>query len=565
MSSADALKSGFQLRTVIDPPKVRERLRLEHGPAAGSLALLAMQLSDIDADQIDCKAEIHRLQSEIHRLQSHIIFLRNQERHLDEYKMCLRSLRSPVRKLPDEIMLWIFDLTCNMNYITSRKLRLIPALAISNVCLHWRDLAQSFPQLWSRVYITLPRAPGHLTCLPILKLFLNYSQQYPLTLEVGNTRVAVVPEYWLAVCVLLRTQYLRWQKVSLPRDPALTRELLTEDSLEYPLLTTLDFQKFDGPFSNGMIPNHLFPKLQSLSFCYFHAPPMTESRNRNVVWTNLTTLDIRLSVELGFLRMCSHLRELHLRQSYPAVRPTVPSVIAPSVRTLSLSCWSESRMTTPTFLEICLASFTFPSLRSLFIMNRGSRYRHDYSWSKNAMNDFISRSSFDLTTLHIESCPITDFELIDLLCQLPSLVHLVVVDSKVANDMPSPITPRLVQKLHAFCPSSGSRSSSVIPMSRRLQSLSFTFNGSDDKKISFDDRAFVDMIFSRWFPEKYANVYGLRRSSSDALEDGIACLRSVVMRFTKRNVPKKIYQPLKYLEAEGLRVAIVVKGSFLDL
>ncbi|GAV99726.1 hypothetical protein LENED_001204 [Lentinula edodes] len=132
MSLTNTLEPILRLRTIVDFPKVRERLRLEHGPAAQSPELLATQLHNVEADQIDCDAEVHRLQSEIHHLQSHIAFLQNQQHHLADYKVCLHSLKSPIRRLPSEIMLLIFDFACDMNYIASNSLRTIPALALKN-------------------------------------------------------------------------------------------------------------------------------------------------------------------------------------------------------------------------------------------------------------------------------------------------------------------------------------------------------------------------------------------------------------------------------------------------
>ncbi|KAE9404458.1 hypothetical protein BT96DRAFT_916809 [Gymnopus androsaceus JB14] len=164
------------------------------------------------------------------------------------------------------------------------------------------------------------------------------------------------------------------------------------------------------------------------------------------------------------------------------------------------------------------------------------------------VNDFISRSSFYLTTLSIKFIPIPDSDLIDLLGRLPSLQHLTVVDSNITS--PRPITSLLVQSLHAI-----PRTSSVTVFSvlvKRLQSLSLT-SCSDG---GFCDQDFVDMVSSRWFLDGY-------RSPSDPMNSngGMACLRSVVMRFTKRVVDEEVYRPLKYLEQEGMRVVVVGQSS----
>ncbi|KAE9404491.1 hypothetical protein BT96DRAFT_786882, partial [Gymnopus androsaceus JB14] len=105
-------------------------------------------LADVDKDLDDCD-------SEISRLQSHIIFLQNHRQRLEEYRGCWEPLRSPIRRQPNEIILRVFDLVCDMNELTSKKLQKMPALAISGVCFRWRALATSCPKLWSRISIQI--------------------------------------------------------------------------------------------------------------------------------------------------------------------------------------------------------------------------------------------------------------------------------------------------------------------------------------------------------------------------------------------------------------------------
>ncbi len=143
---------GFQPRTKLDFAQVRERVRSEYGPAAQSEAEITGALADVDKDLEDCDAEVHRLQS-------HIIHVRNQRRRLEEYKTFLRSLISPIRKLPSEILSRVFDFVCVTNELTSKNLASMPALTISGVCSRWRALSRSLPNLWSRLRIDVPKTP----------------------------------------------------------------------------------------------------------------------------------------------------------------------------------------------------------------------------------------------------------------------------------------------------------------------------------------------------------------------------------------------------------------------
>ncbi|KAJ3781587.1 hypothetical protein GGU10DRAFT_277291, partial [Lentinula aff. detonsa] len=134
-------------------------------------------ISQIETEMEDCEAEIHWLQS-------HVAFLHNHSRHLDEYKTCLYSLMSPIRKLPDELTLRIFDYACGLNNLTSGQLKTMPALAISSVCSHWRNLAKASPQLWSRMRINLTVMHTDHLGFDLLQMYLDSSQQYPLSFEI---------------------------------------------------------------------------------------------------------------------------------------------------------------------------------------------------------------------------------------------------------------------------------------------------------------------------------------------------------------------------------------------
>ena len=61
----------------------------------------------------------------------------------------------------------------------------------------------------------------------------------------------------------------------------------------------------------------------------------------------------------------------------------------------------------------------------------------------------------------------------------------------------------------------------------------------------FDDLAFVRMVQSRWLPDsEYATMIGMN------------CLRSVVLKFSKREVEEEVYRPLQDLDRMGMSVVI---------
>ncbi|KAE9404495.1 hypothetical protein BT96DRAFT_419340 [Gymnopus androsaceus JB14] len=114
-------QSSFHLRINVDFTEIRRRLRSEYGTAIQSDADNEIS-NDIDKDLDDCDAEVRRLQSRI-------IFLQNHRERLEEYKGCLRFLRSPIRRLPNETVLR--DLQFRLRYATNLRRR------SCRPCLHW--------------------------------------------------------------------------------------------------------------------------------------------------------------------------------------------------------------------------------------------------------------------------------------------------------------------------------------------------------------------------------------------------------------------------------------------
>lgn len=542
MPSVNLQTGSIRLRMNVDLTEIRRRLRSEYGSAGQPEAEISENIRNCDKDLADCD-------SEIRRLQSHIIFLQNQQQNLEDYKACLCSLRSPIRRLPNEIILRIFDLACGMNELTSKKLQTMPALAISGVCAHWRDLARSSPDLWSRIRLEMWATPHHLPGLPILNLYLESSQQSPLVMEfpVPPTGSAALEADQLSVCATLGAYSHRWKSLYSPGNKVYDA-LMAPGHTHFPLLEELVLPHIIFYDETTLNRFQLASKLKFLSLGRIDNW-VDLQQHQKFPWAQLTVLDVaQCSHKMGpIFERSSKLKELCFRQfTDGAIRLCSPPISAPFVEKLTLFLQQKPTPESERLANVIFASLTCPHLTSLFI-EAAPNYKHE--WPRNVMNGFISRSSFQLTTLSIKFVPLVDSDLIDLLYQLPSLLHLVVNDSDV--DGPSPITTQLMQRLHAFHRTSDMTIPSTLAES--LQSLTLTFS----KEGPFNDKEFVDMVSSRWFPDIYAGKYGLSVSNF-----GTACLRSVVMRFTKRDVDEEVYRKLTYLEREGMRVVVAGRGSF---
>ncbi|KAF9019820.1 hypothetical protein BDP27DRAFT_1411851 [Rhodocollybia butyracea] len=182
----------FIPRVTVNFPGLHDKLRTEYGPASVRPDELASVLQNIQKDLEDCEAEIHHLER-----------LRQEKQRLEQYAAQMRSLFSPIRKVPDEIICHIFDDCCDMNSfqvidlmhrphtaIISRDLNRKPTIVISSVCSRWRRNALSMPVIWSRISLHWKRnayrdygEDEHAGVFFLLSLFLRRSQQHSLTVH----------------------------------------------------------------------------------------------------------------------------------------------------------------------------------------------------------------------------------------------------------------------------------------------------------------------------------------------------------------------------------------------
>ncbi|KAE9404488.1 hypothetical protein BT96DRAFT_1016305 [Gymnopus androsaceus JB14] len=433
-----------------------------------------------------------------------------------------------------------------MNELTSPKVQDIPALVISGVCSRWRDLSKAHPCLWSRIRLHFQSTTRHLPTDALMNTFIDSSQQCPLTLELPARTLGELETHQQHLCDVLGSQKPRWKQVKIGHRAAF-QVVIAQGPSHFPILEQLLIPALQASLPTDIRKFQQVPSLKVLSVGRLPLQSMP-----NFMWNQLTHLSLAQfhgGIKSIFER-CPELKDLFFRQpsSHDSVHSSTPPLIAPVVESLSLRL-SQPPTFPPNITNVVFESLRCPSLTSLLI-EATEGYR--CTWPRNEVNEFISHSSCHLTTLFIEFVPLSDTNLIDLLHLLPSLLHLTLDDSKIRGPE-SPITSHLIQSLHAFRRTGSNMISPALV--RRLHSLSLTSSGSNTDTTF--DRDFVDMVLSRWRPDVYASGYGLDTSGSTDSEGGTACLRSVVMRFTNRNVDLEMYRQLEHLEKEGMRVVVV--------
>ncbi|KAF9069396.1 hypothetical protein BDP27DRAFT_1421034 [Rhodocollybia butyracea] len=519
-------------RTNIDTAGLSQRFRLECGPGAVDTSQVTEMLKDVDKDLED-------YESEILLLQSRILYIETQQTRLKKHAVDLRFLNSPMRKVPNETLLRIFDYACDMNFLQEypwskdfkflpviqivEPFRHLPAMSISSVCTRWRSVALSSSVIWSRISLNLSSENSKLANVETVLMEMLH------ILGLGDN---IIPQRFLAFDLVCNhswcsfrlggQQPIAW--IPKPRFDSI-RNCQSLKSLRLGVSFDLDeelklFQPARG--------------LCSLFLVVLGASP-------RAFWNEITSLTVNVTCgNIGdVFEYASRPKELVLGEckydNVLPVSPCAPPRLCTSVSTLKLELrhnWRDS------LADVAFSSFTFPSLLCLAIE---SDTAHPYrgAWPKATLEVFLHRSSCNLTKFKVKKISVSDVDLIAALKLMPSLINLHIDDRPAAsNDQMNPITSRFIRSLHGFVQTELNPSgSALVP---KLQELQLSFSG-----LEFNDSAFIEMVSSRWLPDmQYASGVGL------------SCLRAITLRFNKRAVDPAVYRRLDYLDKAGMRVVV---------
>jgi hypothetical protein len=195
----------------------KEQLCLEN--MSDILSLLRSTYNECSPEVSQClkKTEdnIKRVLDEIQQMERRLCSLRVELRGLEWREFRYRSLLSPIRRVPQEILAYIFEFACVNRAEMGVKMSSVPA-QISQVCATWRDLARSTPKLWSSLNIS-PASPFKIEQIkPFLAMHLELSKQSPLDLTV-DMRWKKRPANEVVSCILrmLVHHSSRWTEVDL--------------------------------------------------------------------------------------------------------------------------------------------------------------------------------------------------------------------------------------------------------------------------------------------------------------------------------------------------------------
>ncbi|KAE9388746.1 hypothetical protein BT96DRAFT_980927 [Gymnopus androsaceus JB14] len=513
---ADVIK-----KWILDSSELYTKLRSESGPSA-------VQPQDIENMILLCDRDYEDYELEVARLESQIWYIREQQKRLEDHKKKLGSLRSPIRKLPNETLQSIFDYACDWNLlqefpwflesdpptiISSSPMAYLPASSISATCSRWRSVSNAFTDA--------------------LELYLGRSKEYPLMINLqvsdDSDRTLLYPD--IPAWILLLRHSQRW-KVFQHIGEWILEANNVHEIVEFSLLEEIRMEQTnldeDEMFYFGDA-----PKLRDLDI--FDPERLDVERLGEHSWRQITHLNVpamHWPLE-EIMNFSPNLTSLTLWESYG--NPTISLALPRTYNRLSSLRLKVFDSTADTSLtEHILSSFTFPSLLELHVEAVGTPYTQ--VWPRRVFSAFMARSSCSITKISFQHIPISHSDLNSVLYLLPCLHDFSINNHGVLGS--ETITSSFISSLHSSGRSELTGSSS--PLVPRLRYLSLEFEGAD-----FDDAAFISTVASRWLPDP-----------DYAVRVGVDCLRSVVLKFLSREVDETVYKPLRNLDRMGLMLVL---------
>ncbi len=103
--------------------------------------------------------EIHKYDAEMSRMKSALEKLQNVRKSLSDCIQTSEALLAPVRRVPRDVLQYIFECLCvSVSYNPFPKRDDMPLISmtpfyLSSVCFYWRSICLSSPRLWTSVFV----------------------------------------------------------------------------------------------------------------------------------------------------------------------------------------------------------------------------------------------------------------------------------------------------------------------------------------------------------------------------------------------------------------------------
>ncbi|KAK0457589.1 uncharacterized protein EV420DRAFT_1480650 [Desarmillaria tabescens] len=419
-------------------------------PSVNVIDLLRSGFSSLDDGQASVLNDIAKLEQELGTVESLLIQIRDRRNKILKDLGDFKSLLGPIRRLPRETLLHIFNLVSS-----DIPDPLDAPWILGQVCSTWRSISRSCPSLWTR--ITIPEDYDNYPAF--LKEYISLSRDLPVHLSIEEypgsemlkalEGLLVHSERWSTLeLTMIRDDVFEY--MSLAAYPAIQ---LTKLSIYTDADIRLESKHvvFNSLFSSSPIREAHFE-----DFPYLRLPiNMAELRKLFVYSYDPTELHC-------VLRRAQHLIEISVTPTRPPRNFSTSSAYTPVIHTsierLSLVMTHDIHRVTK--FPISFDSVTLPALCQFDILTDGDKPLfqladgtfQDVEYSR--MLDLFRRSECNLTILILSIPVYVESFLVPILMQSPALQKLdIFIDASVAKDVFKVLALQrgLAQQLEELC------------------------------------------------------------------------------------------------------------------
>ncbi|THU98333.1 hypothetical protein K435DRAFT_777549 [Dendrothele bispora CBS 962.96] len=549
--------SSFHPRVSVKPNEILQQLRSSIGFTDQALTNQALHDAEKDLGDYD---------TEIARLETAISVLKYKRERLEDYVAKCRSLLSPIRRLPPEILSLIFLFQCrkfaNMFNLYEPD-KTLPAFVLSQVCTGWRNVALNTPTMWSNLDIAVgwcsdpsgSRSKDIDLALPLIRQCLNRSSQAPLTLTLYFWGPLHRENDFSSILKALAATSHRWYSLEIQCDDnERDTELLSLWSQDVEL-SSLERLETSASTLESLLEISTHLRRAPLLSCLFldfvkHESGLTKILVLPLAQITSLTLSCYETPPENFeiLRQCIHLTDLVLvwddNRSWgpPSRVGTNFATTLDRLDNLRFEIWA-SGATFKSMLSNLFSKITAPALKDLTISCESYHCKENWSPNLGDIAEFVKRSGCTLSHLWIQAS-IIDSDCLSLLHLFPDLKVLTIEESVLHPISSRTITDSFINGLrtthhHTSSVSEGQSNTPCIPQLLHLSLYVY--------RPSFRPEMLNEMIRSRWIPDP-----------TYSSEVGIACLRSIKVIGREKEVEQTLaYASLGELEKSGLQVEIL--------
>ncbi|CAK5269521.1 unnamed protein product [Mycena citricolor] len=352
------------------------------------------------------------IEAEIERTKLYLSDLSARHAALKSFAHQHRSIISPFRQLPIEILGEIFVALAPTTF--SGPLRSDPKWLLTRVCRRWRDAAVGTPKLWARIHLSYgsPAFTSAACFELLLTQQLRWSGQHPLDLRWTETS-QFPPDLRQFVLKLLFSAAHRWERADLTVLSEDLRMWSGVEDMSFPRLRTLKLEtETYEEFAESLFVR--CPALEQLEFPAALFPALAR-----IPWHRLRKCTLHHFNANGLsevIRRATNLLELQVDGTARDPDTLGPTSMVVSQTLTSFSMTSVFWRAQP---QNMLDSFSAPSLERLTLWD---------STPGDALCGFLLRSQCPLKYLTLYGLEIPMDFILDILACVPTLEHLCISD-----------------------------------------------------------------------------------------------------------------------------------------